>query len=98
MVRIGSGEVELLDGLGGAGGRASGQAAVGLPVVVAVRGCGGSPVQGGDVGAVACDAAGALDWGGQPRMLPAGSAQPRTGGRRRMLGRGGPGGDLARDR
>ena len=86
MVRIGSGEVELLDGLGGAGGRASGQAAVGLPVVVAVRGCGGSPVQGGDVGAVACDAAGALDWGGQPRMLPAGSAQPRTGGRRRMLG------------
>ena len=74
MVRIGSREVELLDGLGGAGGRASGQAAVGLPVVVAVRGCGGSPVQGGDVGAVACDAAGALDRGGQPRMLPAGSA------------------------
>ena len=98
MVRIGSGEVELLDGLGGAGGRPSGQAAVGLPVVVAVRGCGGSPVQGGDVGAVACDAAGALDWGGQPRTLPAGPAQPRTGGRRRMLARGGPGGDLARDR
>ena len=60
MVRIGPGEVELLDGLGGAGGRASGQAAVGLPVVVAVRGCGGSPVQGGDAGVVACDAAGAL--------------------------------------
>jgi hypothetical protein len=33
---------------------------VGLPVVVAGRGCGGSPVQGGDAGAVACDAAGAL--------------------------------------
>ena len=60
MVRIGAGEVTVLEGLGGAGGRASGQAAVGLPVVVAVRGCGGSPVQGGDVGAVACDAAGAL--------------------------------------
>ena len=55
-------------------------------VVVAVRGCGGSPVQGGDEGAVACDAGGALDWGGQPRKLPAGAAQPRTGGRRRMLG------------
>ena len=86
MVRIGAGEVTVLEGAGGDGGRASGQAAVGLPVVVAVRGCGGSPVQGGDVGAVACDAAGALEGGGQPRTLPAGPAQPRTGGRRRMLG------------
>ena len=86
MVRIGAGEVTVLEGSGGDGGRASGQAAVGLPVVVAVRGCGGSPVQGGDVGAVACDAAGALEGGGQPRTLPAGPAQPRTGGRRRMLG------------
>ena len=86
MARIGAGKVAVLEGSGGAGGRPSGQAAVGLSVVVAGRGCGGSPVQGGDVGAVVCDAAGALDWGGQPRMLPAGSAQPRTGGRRRMLG------------
>ena len=86
MVRIGAGEVTVLEGSGGDGGRASGQAAVGLPVVVAVRGCGGSPVQSGDVGAVACDAAGALEGGGQPRTLPAGPAQPRTGGRRRMLG------------
>ena len=85
MVRIGAGEVVVLEGSGGAGGRASGQAAVGLPVVVPVRGCGGSPVQGGDVGAVACDAVGALDWGGQPRTLPTGPARPRTGGRRRIM-------------
>ncbi len=84
-MRIGAGEVAVLEESGGDGGCPSGQAAVGLPVVVPVRGCGGSPVQGGDVGAVACDAAGALDWGGQPRMLPAGPARPRTGGRRRML-------------
>ena len=76
MAGIGSGEVELLEGLGGAGGRLSGQAAVGLPVVVAVRGWGGSPVQGGDAGAVACDAAGALEGGGQPRTLPTGPARP----------------------
>ena len=77
MVRIGAGEAAVLEGWGGAGGRASGQGVVGLPVVVPVRGCGGSPVQGGDVGAVACDAGGALDWGGQPRTLPAGPARPR---------------------
>ena len=56
----GSGEVVVVEGSGGDGGRPSGQAAVGLSVVVAGRGCGGSPVQGGDVGAVVCDAAGAL--------------------------------------
>jgi len=60
VARIGAGKVAVLEGSGGDGGRPSGQAVVGLPVVVAGRGCGGSPVQGGDAGAVACDAAGAL--------------------------------------
>jgi len=85
VARIGAGEVGVLEGSGGAGGCPSGQAAVGLPVVVPVRGCGGSPVQGGDAGAVACDAAGALEGGGQPRTLPAGPARSRTGTRRIML-------------
>ena len=58
--QAGNDGAEVLEGSGGAGGRPSGQAAVGLSVVVAGRGCGGSPVQGGDVGAVVCDAAGAL--------------------------------------
>ena len=85
MSRAGNGEAVVLEGSGGAGGRPSGQAAVGLPVVVAGRGCGGSPVQGGDAGAVACEAAGALDGGGQPRTLPAGPARSRTAARRVML-------------
>ena len=85
MVGIGAGEVAVLEGLGGDGGRRSGQAAVGLPVVVAVRGCGGSPIQGGDAGAVACDAAGVLDRGGQHRTLPAVPARSRTGARRRIM-------------
>nr|MDQ2710145.1 helix-turn-helix domain-containing protein [Actinomycetota bacterium] len=83
MARIGSGGIAVSEGLGGAGGCASGRAAVGLPVVVTVRGCGGSPVKGGDAGAVACDAEGALEGGGQPRTLRGGPAQPRTGTRRR---------------
>jgi uncharacterized protein (DUF1330 family) len=53
------------EGSGGCGAH-GGQAVVGLPVEGTGRGCGGSPVQGGAEGAVACDAAGALDWGGQP--------------------------------
>ena len=85
MARIGAGKVAVLEGSGGAGGRPSGQAAVGLSVVVAGRGCGGSPVQGGDVGAVVCDAAGALEGGGQPRTLPAGRARSRPGTRRRIM-------------
>lgn len=84
MARIGAGKVVVLEGSGGDGGRPSGQAVVGLPVVVAGRGCGGSPVQGGDAGAVACDAAGALEGGGQPRTLPA-AARPRTEARRRIM-------------
>jgi len=59
-----------MEGSGGCGAREGGQA-VGLPVVAAARGYGGSPVQGGAVGALACDAAGALDRGGQPRTLRA---------------------------
>ena len=47
------------EGSGGCGAH-RGQAVVGLPVEGTGRGCGGSPVQGGDAGAVACDAAGAL--------------------------------------
>ncbi len=47
MARIGAGKVAVLEGSGGDGGRPSGQAVVGLPVVVAGRGCGGSPVTGG---------------------------------------------------
>jgi hypothetical protein len=43
VVRIGAGKVAVLEGSGGDGGRPSGQAAVGLPVVVAVRGCGDIP-------------------------------------------------------
>ena len=82
---VGDGEVVVLEGSGGAGGRPSGQAVVGLSVVVAGRGCGGSPVQGGDAGAVACGAAGALDGGGQPRTLPAGPARSRTAARRRIM-------------
>ena len=85
MARIGAGKVAVLEGSGGDGGRPSGQAVVGLPVVVAGRGCGGSPVQGGDAGAVACDAAGALEGGGQPRTLPAVPARPRTEARRRIM-------------
>lgn len=85
MARIGAGEVAVLEGSGGDGGRPSGQAAGGLPVVVPVRGCGDSPIQGGDVGAVACDAEGALEGGGQPRTLPAVPARSRTATRRRML-------------
>jgi IS30 family transposase len=84
VARIGAGKVAVLEGSGGDGGRPSGQAVVGLPVVVAGRGCGGSPVQGGDAGAVACDAAGALEGGGQPRTLPA-AARPRTEARRRIM-------------
>ena len=42
--QAGNDEAEVLEGSGGAGGRPSGQAVVGLPVVVAGRGCGGSPV------------------------------------------------------
>ena len=53
--------------LGGCGARGGGQAVVGLAVGGPVRGCGGLPVRGGDVGAVACDAVGALEGGGQPR-------------------------------
>ena len=93
MARIGAGKVAVLEGSGGDGGRPSGQAVVGLPVVVAGRGCGGSPVQGGDVGAVVCDAAGALEGGGQPRTLPAVPARPRPTPHRRPTtdaGRGGP--------
>ena len=85
MARIGAGKVAVLEGSGGDGGRPSGQAVVGLPVVVAGRGCGGSPVRGGDAGAVACDAAGALEGGGQPRTLPAVPARPRTEARRRIM-------------
>jgi IS30 family transposase len=85
VARIGAGKVAVLEGSGGDGGRPSGQAVVGLPVVVAGRGCGGSPVQGGDAGAVACDAAGALEGGGQPRTLPAVPARPRTEARRRIM-------------
>ena len=69
----------------GCGARHLGQAVVGLPVAVPVRGCGGSPVQGGAAGAVACDPAGALDRGGQPRTLRAAAGRVRTGGRRRAL-------------
>jgi len=83
--QAGSGEVVVVEGSGGVGGRPGGQAAVGLPVVVAGRGCGGSPVQGGDAGAVACAAAGALDGGGQPRTLPAGPARSRTAARQRIM-------------
>jgi len=67
-----SGRVEVaavIEGSGGGGGRAGGQAG-GLPVVVPVRGCGGSLAQGGDAGAVAGDAAGALDRGGSPVRCP----------------------------
>jgi len=77
-----------LEGSGGCGARDGGQAVLGLPVVVPVRGCGGSPVQGGAVGAVACDAVGALDRGGQPRTLRAAASRARTGTRRRMLSAG----------
>ncbi len=83
--QAGSGEAVVLEGSGGAGGRPSGQAVVGLPVVVPGRGCGGSPVQGGDAGAVACDAAGALEGGGQPRTLPTGPARSRTAARGRIM-------------
>jgi IS30 family transposase len=72
---------------GGCGAR-RGQAVVGLPVEGTGRGCGGSPVQGGAAGAVACDAVGALDRGGQPRTLRAAPARARTGGRRRALSTG----------
>jgi IS30 family transposase len=68
----------LMEGPGGCGAREGGQAG-GLPVVVA-RGCGGSPVQGGAAGALAGDAAGALDGGGQPRTLRAAPTRPRTAG------------------
>ena len=85
MVKIAAGDVAVLEGPSGDGGCLSGQAAVGLPVVVPVRGCGGSPVQGGDAGAVACDAAGALDRGGQHRTLPTVPAPVRTGSRRRIM-------------
>jgi hypothetical protein len=69
----------------GGDARPGGQAVVGLPDKGSGRGCGGSPVQGGDAGAVACDAAGALDRGGQPRRLRAAPGRCRTGCRRRML-------------
>src|SRR6266536_2985210 len=75
------------EGSGGCGARHRGQA-VGLPVVGPVRGCGGSPVQGGAEGAVACDAVGALDRGGQPGTLRAAPTRPRAGSGRRMLGAG----------
>src|SRR5690349_11417116 len=70
----------------GRGWRAPERAGRGWPVRGGGRqGCGGSPVQGGDVGAVVCDAAGALEGGGQPRTLPAVPARPRTVARRRIL-------------
>jgi hypothetical protein len=68
----------------GGDARPGGQAVVGLPDKGSGRGCGGSPVQGGDAGAVACDAAGALEGGGQPRTLPA-AARSRTEARRRIM-------------
>ena len=71
-----------VEGSAGCGARHLGQAVVGLPVEGTVRGCGGSPVQGGAAGAVACDAAGALDRGGQPGTLRAAAGRARTGGRR----------------
>ena len=97
MARIGAGKVAVLEGSGGDGGRPSGQAVVGLPVVVAGRGCGGSRVQGGDAGAVACDAAGALEEGSPVRCPPS----PPDPGPKPDVGSwcpGRTGGDLPGDR
>ena len=77
----------------GGGALPGGQAVVGLPDKGSGRGCGGWPVQGGDAGAVACDAAGAvacdaagaLDRGGQPRTLRAAPDRAGPGAQRRML-------------
>lgn len=77
------------EGRVGDGARRCGQAVRGLPDEGSGRGCGGSPVQSGAAGAVACDAVGALDRGGQTRTLRAIPDPPRAGGRvinrRRML-------------